>query len=264
VARELDDYEAAIVADDEVAIIEAAEIVHVPKTPISPVGRSVPLSPTYLNFGGNLPPGSSADEEPPRSPTFSVTLRAKETDAEDVPEDTVSIKSGRSTRSTKSHGNDATFSSAVQAARKRSLRASKGSLRLSSQHRRKSSGTSGKSVTQDEEPEKPPVPDLPSYYRSTSPQYQEEEDSPSHPPVLRRQASLDTVCTNGVKRQAYGNGSASDDIYIRPQNVYKKKEPVQLISGAPQMSFSSAMSSLVSTAPALQPLPPPRPPRDRA
>ncbi|KAF9479581.1 hypothetical protein BDN70DRAFT_685959 [Pholiota conissans] len=100
-AGELDDYEAAIAADDTEVFIETAEIVPVPKSPTINRRSSIPMpmTPTLLAIT-SIPP-STTPKTPlspmsPNSQHFSfppqVHLKAKETEAADVP-DTVSIRS---------------------------------------------------------------------------------------------------------------------------------------------------------------------------
>ncbi|KAF4610717.1 hypothetical protein D9613_007126 [Agrocybe pediades] len=137
-ARELDDYEAAIAADDDDAVIETAEIVSVPK-PTHTRRASTPMTPTLVEFTPkSMSPSASANNDLstspkspviPRSPVASTSaaprspnpaqhqfnfphspttagpiihLKAKESQVEpDVP-DTVSLRSTRSTRSARS------------------------------------------------------------------------------------------------------------------------------------------------------------------
>lgn len=136
-ARELDDYEAAIAADDDEAIIETAEIVAVPK-PTHTRRASTPMTPTLVEFmPKSISPTQNTNDDNSTSPTHSpiaiastsalprspnpnqqftfpqtpsgvpiTHLKNKEPQVEpDVP-DTVSLRStrsGRSVRSTKSH-----------------------------------------------------------------------------------------------------------------------------------------------------------------
>ncbi|KAJ3483148.1 hypothetical protein NLJ89_g12087 [Agrocybe chaxingu] len=116
-AKELDDYEQAIEADDTEAVIETAEIVPVPKSPIQantslpPLNRrnSIPMTPTLMAVSpipSQTPPSTTPLS--PLSPIQTsfvfpppVHLKAKEAEApEDVP-DTVSIRSGRNTQPSK-------------------------------------------------------------------------------------------------------------------------------------------------------------------
>ncbi|TFK39754.1 hypothetical protein BDQ12DRAFT_711862 [Crucibulum laeve] len=164
-AREMDEYDAAVDSDDEEeeAIVETAEIITVPQTPLSPRPNSLPLSPKLVHM--------KSFSSPPMSPTTPLMIppplpmkepmRGMNSPA-DVP-DTVSIHSTRSARSTKSHrsarGTDASRISVVSAAKKRSYRASQSSLRLPTHSRKSSIG--GRPKTPYDDHDQPPVPNLP-------------------------------------------------------------------------------------------------------
>ncbi|KAF9006196.1 hypothetical protein BDQ17DRAFT_1408166 [Cyathus striatus] len=182
IAREMDDYEAGMLSDEEgEAIIEKAEIVSVPASPKLRRMGSIPMSPKLVS----IEPGQSFSRpiSPPMSPPaqkehfITPTEPMRGIDAEaDVP-DTVSIRSNRSTRSarsTLSHrstrsirgGVELSRVSSVTAARKRSLRASQGSLRLPTHSRKQSLSSSRPRTPHGEEPQ-PPVPELPLQFAST-------------------------------------------------------------------------------------------------
>ncbi|PPQ68317.1 hypothetical protein CVT26_006246 [Gymnopilus dilepis] len=248
VARELDEYETALVADDVEAVIETAEIVSVPKTnpPAHQRRSSIPLTPTLLAVAP-LPPSSP---KAPLSPLLPVSpsnfvfppvvhLKAKETDAEDVP-DTVSIKSTRSTRSaksTKSHrsgwSESNTHSSGIQAAKTRSHRKSQSSLHLNIGHGRKQSIGRGRTPHE----EQPPVPELPIQFSAfntimsagsanASSTLLHSADGHNTPHRHRRNMSLDSIRTSAsrattAQAQVYrGRAAATDDLYVRMQNSY--------------------------------------------
>ncbi|KDR80785.1 hypothetical protein GALMADRAFT_153216 [Galerina marginata CBS 339.88] len=267
-AKELDDYEAALLADDTDAIIEMAEVVPVPQTTPSAHTRrsSVPLTPTLLAFTPVSPP-----KTPPLSPISPtsphphhqfvfppvVHLKAKETEAEDVP-DTVSLRSTRSTRSaksTKSHRSGWTnesnnnYSSAVHAAKTRSHRRSESSLRLNTgQHTRKHSNGRVRTPYEDH----PPVPELPLQFTPFNNIMSAASANASSTllhetgaPQLRRQVSLDSVHT-GVGRPAAtyaaayrGRVAAADDLYVRLQNQFqyehrnRSSQDIQLVPRTP-------------------------------
>ena len=224
-AQELDDYEAELTADDAEAVIEVAELV-----PIQPSSSSPPLlthsrrtsTPTLLSIA---PPSTT-----PTSPTtprsifgsqfiFPTPPTEKENETQDIP-DTVSIRSSRSTRSAKSAKSTRGVSraSSVLAAKSRSVRAS--SLRFNKGYSKKQNGLRINSPQ-----EHPPVPELPlvftndvvptlAFYPSST-LLRAEPLSPS----LRRQGSLDTLCTSPRSAAAVAfRGRSADDIYVRPYN----------------------------------------------
>jgi hypothetical protein len=260
-AGELDDYEAAIVADDTEAVIETAEIVPVPKTPTHTRRSSIPMTPTLLALTplSHTPPTSTTPKTP-LSPTRSssqfgfppeLRLTEKQGEAEpDVP-DAVSIRSVRSTRSaksTRSHRSgwtgESSHTSSVHAAKKRSYRASQSSLRLNTSYMMKNSN--GRTRTPHEE--QPPLPALPLEFSvfnnntsanaaSTPPHL--EYGSPG--PQLRRQVSFDSMLTNGhagrppmstASANAF-RGRAADDLYIRPNNQNASASEIQLVPRTP-------------------------------
>lgn len=280
-AGELDDYEAAIAADDTEARIEVAEVVSVPRPPSGTLNRriSTPMSPTLLSFTP-LPaagPASAISPLSPVSPSSSpethfpfpppVHMKAKETEAEDVP-DSVSVRSTRSTRSAKSGRSnrsgwtaDSNHTSSVHAARKRSLRASQASLRLQ---------IGGKKFGSPKTPpeDQPPVPELPLQFSSFSsrgnasvanassvflPLESVHQGTPSTP-GLRRQQSLDSVCTGGnagrvgvrmppPNPDAYRR-AAADDLYIRLKSQNPDASEIQLVprTPVPAPTFATAIS----------------------
>ncbi|KAF8159404.1 hypothetical protein B0H34DRAFT_402388 [Crassisporium funariophilum] len=275
-AKELDDYEADITADDAEAIIEVAEVVPVPTSPTHTRRSSIPMTPTLLSVSP-MPPPTPPKSTTPRSPLTpmstlfnfppAVHMRAKEKEADDVP-DTVSIRSNHSTRSAKStrsyrstrsgRGTDATHTSAVYAAKKRSHRASQSSLRLNTGHMRKHSNGKPKTPYEDQ----PPVPELPLQFTNTilptssanaSSILLHHFETPSRS-ELRRQASLDTVRTGRRSPGEAFRGRATDDLYVRPSNANASTSEIQLVSRTPPYKFASMYES--------GPLPPRPPPKD--
>ncbi|KAH9479325.1 hypothetical protein JR316_0007915 [Psilocybe cubensis] len=235
VAQELDDYEAAIEADDTVAIIGTAEVVAVPKpTPPTHARRaSIPMSPTLVAFTPMSPTGSGPKTPAlPPSPGPSqfvfpeVHLKAKETEAEDVP-DTVSTRSAKSYRSAWTAESNSHVAG-IQAAKKRGHRASQSSLRLNTGHVRMYSDPRSRTPYEDH----PPVPELPVQFAPFNGIMSAGSANASSAlinhfdthlsPRLRRQVSLDSVRT-GASRAApssyRGRAAAVDDLYIRSQNM---------------------------------------------
>lgn len=275
-AQELDDYEAAINADEE-GIIEMAEVVPVP-TPSAHVRRlSAPMSPTLMavTVTPNSSPPRNAESGPisPLAPNFTfppVHLRAKETEAEDVP-DTVSVRSTRSAKSYRSgRTQEGNHSNSVQAAKRRSHRASQGSLRLSTSHiRRPSNGNRAKSPASDDQP---PVPEIPIQFssaanstlhpsatRASSMLLQFDTTAPRSP-SLRRQASLDTVCTTGrsprtTATEYKDHGRGADDLYVRSWNSTPGGE-IMLVPRTPPVNQTFAEMYFADTSPR----PPPKDP----
>ena len=263
-AGELDDYEAAITSDDAEAVIETAEIVPVPKSPTHTRRSSIPMTPTLLAFTP-LSQTSSISTTPktPLSPALAssassqlalppeIHLKEKQGEAEpDVP-DTVSIRSTHSTRSAKSTRSqrsgwtvESNHISSVHAAKKRSYRASQGSLRLNIGHMRKNSSGRVKTPHDDH----PPVPELPLQFsgfnnvmsslsaKASSTLLNLENGSPG--PQLRRQASLDSVLSSGTVGRPFMStanafrGRAVDDLHVRLKN-YNSASEIQLVPRTP-------------------------------
>ncbi|KAF9466203.1 hypothetical protein BDZ94DRAFT_1288521 [Collybia nuda] len=232
-AREIDELAHGAPSDDdcdegEVAVIERAELVTIPSSPLSPKPGLFPLGGTLMQVEP-LPvmsplspmPRISAispaliDDKPPMTPP-----------SQDVAE-TSSIRSVRSVKSTKSARSikstrsmrtiDGTRLSQVSAAKTRSHRASKGSLRLP------------KSVQIPQE-EHPPVPDIPLEFVSTplpptSPTasskffHDSRTTSPTRPPTSSarpRKTSLDDIMHPRCSISTYAATVTMDDIYVRP------------------------------------------------
>lgn len=279
-AGELDDYEAAIAADDTEARIEVAEVVSVPRPPSGTLNRriSTPMSPTLVAFTP-LPAAGPSGAVSPISPISlssspethfpfppPVYMKAKETEAEDVP-DSVSVRSTHSTRSAKSGRSnrsgwtvESNHTSSVHAARKRSLRTSQASLRLQ---------IGGKKFGSSKTPEdQPPVPELPLQFSSFSSRGHASTANASSvflhsesmlhgtasTPGLRRQQSLDSVCTGatagrvGIRMpppnpDAYRR-AAADDLYIRLKSQNPNASEIQLVprTPVPAPTFATAIS----------------------
>lgn len=225
-AKELDDYENELTADDAEAIIEVAELVPIQSSSPSHTQRSsTAMSPTFLTMAlptttPIAPFGSDFVFPPPH-------LKEKGDEAEDIP-DTVSIRSSRSTRSVKSirtRGGELSRTSSVRAAKTRSHRASQSSLRLTTGHSRKQSSIRLRSPQYEEQP---PIPELPLHFAdSVMPVSTPYASSTllrldSRSPSLRRQGSLDTVCTSRSPSTSAAalafRGRSADDIYVRPHN----------------------------------------------
>jgi hypothetical protein len=232
-AKELDDYEAELTADDE-AIIEVAEIVPIQAS--SPSHSRRPSTPTLLSIAPPITPSTSSMA--PQSsmgsqfvfPPPVVHLKEKENEAEDVP-DTVSIRSSHSTRSAKStraRGGELSRTSSVLAAKRRSHRVSQSSLRLT-RHSRKQSSIRLKLAQE----EHPPVPELPLHFTDNAiPVWTPYASSTlllldSRSPSLRRQGSLDTVYTSRYPATSAAalafRGRSADDMYVRPYNASSSK-----------------------------------------
>ena len=240
-AKELEDYETELTADDAEAIIEVAEIVPVqPSSPAQSRRSSTPMSPTLLSIPAPASPaahrssfGSQSVLPPPVS-----QLKEKENEAKDVP-DTVSIRSSHSTRSAKSakstrsaQGGELSRTSSVHAAKRKSHRTSQSSLRLSG-HSRKQSSIRIKSLQQ----EQTPLPELRLRFTDNAmPAVTPYASSTlllldSHNPSLRRQGSLDTVCTSRDPATSAATvafrGRSTDDMYLRPYNASSSE--IQLV-----------------------------------
>lgn len=255
-AKDLDDYENAIDSDDSMAVIETAEIVSVTRTPsqtppphLTLERRSsipMPVTPTLLTFGAVsaslTTPALTFPPQPLKaSPVPTVTFLPAaplEGDADDA----ASIKSAKSTRSVKSIRSIKSHASSVQAAKKRSYRASQSSL-----HLRKPS-------INDDDDLPPPMPEIPLQYVSAvysagirvPPKGLSQDLTYSVPAnasstmlhadgvdvdasgtmpghfgptrsQLKKQASLDTLATSGktgvAAVDAY-KGKATDDIFV--------------------------------------------------
>ena len=287
-ASELDDYEAAITSDDAEAVIETAEIVPVPKSPTPTRRSSIPMTPTLLAFTPlsqtspiSTTPGTPLSPALPSSTSSQLVLppeihlKEKQGEAEpDVP-DTVSIRSTHSTRSaksTRSHRSgwtgESNHTSSVHAAKKRSYRASQSSLRLNTGHMRKNSSGRAKTPHDDQ----PPVPELPLQFsgfnnvmstlsaKASSTLLNLENGSPGS--QLRRQASLDSVLSNGNLGRPFMStanayrGRAVDDLHVRLKNHNSASE-IQLVPRTPpprHVTFASLYRNSET--------PPPPPPKD--
>ncbi|KAF8902356.1 hypothetical protein CPB84DRAFT_1746642 [Gymnopilus junonius] len=292
-AKELDEYETALVADDVEAVIETAEIVTVPKTtpPAHQRRSSIPLTPTLLAFApspSTTPMGPLSPVSPPSHSNYvflPVHLKAKETDVEDVP-DTVSIKSTRSTRSTKSAkshrsqwSESNTHSAGIQAAKTRSHRRSQSSLRLNIGHSRKQSN--GRARTPYEE--HPPVPELPIQFSvfntitsagsanaSSILLHSTDCHAAPHRPH-RRANSFDSVITSAsrittAQAQTYrGKAAAADDLYVRMQKQYLHQlglvpsEDIQVMPRT-QPTTAHTFASMYEKEGFMTPRPPPKDP----
>ena len=249
-AKELDDYEADLTADDTEAIIEVAEIVPIQAS--SPSHSRRPSTPTLLSIAPPITPSTSSMA--PQSsmgsqfvfPPPVVHLKEKENEAEDVP-DTVSIRSSHSTRSAKStraRGGELSRTSSVLAAKTRSHRASQSSLRLTSGHSRKQSSIRLKLAQE----EHPPVPELPLHFTdNVIPAFAPYASSTlllldSRSPSLRRQGSLDTVYTSRDPATSAAalafRGRSADDMYVRPYNASSSKIQVVPRSTTPKYEKS--------------------------
>lgn len=238
-AKELDDYETELTADDTEAVIEVAEIVSIQPTSSSYSRR--PSTPTLLSIAPPIDPPTSPMAPRSQSPVDSqsdfspsvVHLKEKENEAEDVP-DTVSIRSSHSMRSVKSvRRGEMSRTSSVQAAKRRSHRASQSSLRLTSGHSRKQSIAR----LQSPQEEQPPVPELPLHFtdKALPPLTPYASSSllvlDSRSPSLYRKGSLDTVCTfrsPGTSAAALAfRGRSADDMYVRPYSTSSSE--IQLV-----------------------------------
>ncbi|KIM44451.1 hypothetical protein M413DRAFT_42835, partial [Hebeloma cylindrosporum] len=289
-AGDLDDYEAAITSDDAEAVIETAEIVPVPKSPTHTRRSSMPMTPTLLAFTplSQTPPMSTTPKTPlsPALPSSSssqllfppeIHLKEKQGEAEpDVP-DTVSIRSTHSTRSaksTRSHRSgwtgESNHVSSVHAAKKRSYRASQSSLRLNIGHMRKNSS----GLTRSPHDDHPPVPELPLQFsafnnnimsassaNASSTLLNPENGSPV--PPLRRQASLDSVLTNGNVGRPFMStanayrGRAADDLYVRLKTYNSSTSEIQLVPRTPPPRHVTFASTHQNSE-----IPPPPPRKD--
>ena len=245
-AKELDDYETEL-TDDTEAIIEVAEIVSIQpssstRSPSTPTLLSIasPVSPPTSSMAPSSLVASQFDSSPP-----AVPPKEKENEAEDVP-DTVSIRSSHSTRSAKSvrQRGEMSRTSSVQAAKRRSHRASQSSLRLTGGHSRKQSIARLQSPQEDQ----PPVPELPLHftdnvipaltpYASSTLLVLDDSRSPS----LHRKGSLDTVCTfrspaTSAAALAF-RGRSADDMYIRPYS--SSTSEIQLVRRSQVYNFTA-------------------------
>ena len=253
-AKELDDYETELYTE---AIIEVAEIVPIQPSPSNHSKRpSTPMSPQLLS----IPPPNTASIHPkaPQSPLGSqfvfpppvVESKEKDSDAEDVP-DTVSVHSVRSVKSVKSprRGEELSRTSSVLAAKTRSRKASQSSLRLTTGHSRKQSSIR---LTSSQK-EQPPIPELPLHFTvndvpALTPYASSTLLLDSRNPSLRRQGSLDTVCTTRSPATSAATvafrGRSADDTYLRPYN--SSSSEIQLVSRY-QVHDSTAETSTSKT-----------------
>lgn len=239
-AKEMDDYEAELGSSDE-AVIETAEVVSVPITPTSPK----PQSGTLLSIEPTVP-------RTPLSPRFSEPMGdiPADVNGQEDQQDSVSIRSVKSTRSVKSAKSAASFRStrseltrsmSVSAARMRSLRTSRGSLRLPNLHSRKPSASQPKTPADVQ----PPVPDIPLHFNSPSFDFaaanassillhgdsrvqspavcqrtlMDEDDCSAAPPLNRTRANIDDIILNDslieeVPRSPERKNASLDDIRL--------------------------------------------------
>ena len=244
----MDDYEESIGADDSTAIIEKAEIVPVPRSPSKsppPHGavferRSstpMPMTPTLLsvkNVSVFLPTpvvttsqATSVSASPMNS--FVFPLPVPKTEAND---DTASIKSSKSFRSTKSNKSGKTFASSIQAAKKRSSRASQSSLRLSL------SNNHGKALSDDMPP--PPMPEIPIQFMNAicSPGSKNSGKGTKH----SFPENVATSAPANADSTAFRIGQGEDE-HGRPMSI--SSLPVQLYGGMRQRkaSFDTMVTS---------------------
>ncbi|KAF8887335.1 hypothetical protein BD779DRAFT_514527 [Infundibulicybe gibba] len=184
-AREMDDFDAVVseYEDEGEAVIERAEIVSVPTSPAPNASMSLlriePMSPRH-------PPTTEPDVPD------SASVRSMK-----------SMRSGRSARSTR----DGTRLGLVTAAKTRSHRASKGSLRLPGGR-----GTASR-------PQTPPIPDLPPAFTSAPlaggmPNPWSSAIAAAQP---RRRVSLEDIMVMMRPAASIQPNATVDDIYIRPQ-----------------------------------------------
>ncbi|KAF5362005.1 hypothetical protein D9756_002409 [Leucocoprinus leucothites] len=192
-AREMDEYEADMASDEEGdAVIETAEVVSVPITPTSPRPHSIAIAPTLMTVEALTP-------RTPLSPRHTEPIAdiPADVNGQEDNQDNLSIRSGKSTKSFKSTKSarsaksarshrsargDVSHSQHVSAARKRSYRASQGSLRLPNGHARKQSVSRPKTPVD----EHPPVPDIPASHSrkpSASSILRPKTPMDEHPPV---------------------------------------------------------------------------------
>ena len=236
-AKELDDYEADLTADDTEAIIEVAEIV--PIQPSSPSHGRRPSTPTLLSIAPPNNPSTSPMAHIESQFVFPPAvehLKEKEKETEDVP-DTVSIRSSRSTKSLRARGDR---TSSILAAKRRSHRVSQSSLRLTGRHSRKQSSIRFKPGQEDH-----PVPELPLHFTdNVIPTLTPYASSTmlvldSRTPSLRRQGSLDSIYRSPVTSAASTfRGRSADDIYVRPYNPSSSSE-IQLVSRSQACNFTT-------------------------
>ena len=278
IAGELDEYEAAIEADNTEAVIETAEIVPVPRT-TSPNRRSsvpMPMTPTLLAVTTSTSPRTSLSPTSPLSPLSphfafppQIHLKAKETEAADVP-DTVSIRSTRSAKSSRSRKSSWTVESTthtnhVHAAKKRSQRASQSSLRLNTSNLRKQSRGHGRAQDDD----KPPVPELPLQFTAFNGVTSSASANASSVllafdsrlnPSLRRQVSFDSILTGGIRAPTTASvyqGRTADDLYVQPKNRNPPASEIEIVSRTPAPAQNFAAMYQSSTLPSR---PPPKDP----
>ncbi|KAF8809518.1 hypothetical protein BYT27DRAFT_6523124 [Phlegmacium glaucopus] len=203
---------------------------------------STPKSPTLLSI---TVPANPAAHRPSfgsqlASPPPVIHLKEKENEAEDVP-DTVSIRSAHSMQSAR--GGNFSRTSSVQAAKRRSRRVSQSSLRLSIRHSRKQSSISMKP----QQEEQPQVPEVPLHFTDNAMPPMTPYASSTlllldhQNPPLRRQGSLDTVCTSLCPPTSAATlafqGRSADDMYLRSYNANSSE--IQLVPRSPVYNFTT-------------------------
>ena len=268
-AREMDEFDTAVISDMGEAVIETAEKISLPRSPTSHDIRAdvAPQTPQILSVEPSLrSPSSSTSPLSPRSSKFNREPRDNDASA-DVP-DSVSIrsvqsnrseKSSRSHRSTRSLRGDGSRASQISAAKIRSHRTSQGSLRLPPILHRKS----GPSRPEDQ----PPVPSLPIQFTSFSSNLTSANIGTSPPlddpgtaklaPVRRRTSLesihvvLPTTSQTHNHRMLTTRTVTVDDIYVRhrrdPRPSNEDDGEIQVVPRTPprrSLSLNKTLPSL--------------------
>lgn len=261
-AREMDEFDTAVISDMGEAVIETAEKISLSRSPTSHDIRAdvAPQTPQILSVEPSLrSPSSSTSPLSPLSPKFSRDPRDHDVSV-DVP-DSVSIRSVQSNRSARSHRStrslrgDGSRASQISAAKIRSHRTSQGSLRLPPIFHRKS----GPSRPEDH----PPVPSLPLQFTSFSSNLTSANigtlpplDDPKLAPV-RRRTSLESIhvvppTTSQTQnhRMITTRIVTADDIYVRhrrdPRSSNEDDGEIQLVPRTPPTRSISLNKTLPS------------------
>jgi len=187
-AREIDDLEAGLVSDQEsIAIVETAEVVSVPISPNTSKPQNIIVAPTLMTVGTHTPrtPISPRHAEPMADIPADVNGQEDNQDNLSIrsgksAKSTKSARSAKSTKSTRNQPGEVTRSQQISAARKRSYRVSRSSLRLPLGFFRKQGGPGLKTPIE----ECPPVPGVQtSHSRKQSTQSTSKASMDEQPPV---------------------------------------------------------------------------------
>jgi len=212
--------EADLVSDQEsIAIVETAEVVSVPIPPNTSKPRNIRVPPTLMTVGTHTP-------RTPISPRHAEPMAdiPADVNGQEDNQDNLSIRSGKSaksaksvrsvksTKSTRSHLGEITRSQHISAARKRSYRVSRNSLRLPLGFFRKQGGPGLKMPIE----ECPPVPGIPTSHsrkqstQSTSKSKASIDEQPPVPDIpLEFTSVLSSPAANASSTLLHWDGQSS-------------------------------------------------------